>query len=223
MSNQGEAQVSESQTRTPVYKILLAIAVMVTAAIAVMYYGNVRKENNPSPTVFAGKSAASMFIKPPYISPKILRAMLPSLSGEESGITTMNLTEALVSDEYQCDIELRTEEGANPLVIWSEDPYWFAYRCVGVADNGLIPVHVIDHAGGSGYFESVLILSLDINNGDRAHMVLTRIDKIPLGDRWEGMLRTEGDELVIETDLENALVRYGPVDGDGRGRIKLDY
>ena len=203
------------------YKLILFLAVLLTAALATIYY---TPSDKPTETeiplaVFAGERATHLFTAPPYISPKILKAMMPSLSGDFPGMTRIDLNVAIASQKYKCDIEVKETQDGHSLVVCSEENSWLAYYCVGMSDSGIIPLYFADNGGGSGTFCSVLLVRLEVEDD---HMTIERVDKISLGDRWLGSLRVEKNELLIETDLTRSHTRFGPEDGDGKGRVRLD-
>jgi hypothetical protein len=80
------------------------------------------------------------------------------------------------------------------------------YRFVGATANGLVAVVSRFSGGGSGMFYVLHILALqsaktfDAEGHRRDRIDLNTVRSLPLGDRWVGDIRIEGDSLIVRSD-----------------------
>jgi hypothetical protein len=96
---------------------------------------------------------------------------------------------------------------------WLEET---SYRYIGAIENGLLVVLAVYNEGGSGYFFSLHVLSIEAasafaSGGDvYERLNLTNLRSIPLGDRWGGEVHIENNTVRVVT------TRRGPADKSGR-------
>jgi predicted RNA-binding protein with TRAM domain len=94
----------------------------------------------------------------------------------------------------------------------------YAYRYIGATANGLLVVITATSTGGSGDFFTLHILDLaaakaftsDGEVYDRINV--TSLREVPLGDRWDGTARIDGNTIIVTT------TRSGPADNSGTTR-----
>ncbi len=95
----------------------------------------------------------------------------------------------------------------------------YAYHYVGATANGLLAVIASASTGGSGDFFTLHILDLAAAKAFTSDgAVYDRIDvtalrDIPLGDRWDGSARIEGNTIIVTT------TRAGPTDDSGKAKV----
>lgn len=90
------------------------------------------------------------------------------------------------------------------------------YRYHGATANGLLVAVAGYSGGGSGHFITLHILDLaaanafDLDGKIYQRINLTNIRSVPLGDRWDGDIKIEGNTIRVTT------TRKGPADDSGK-------
>lgn len=152
------------------------------------------------------------FTTPPLISPRIVQDLVTWLSDSGNQIVAIDLEGSQGSNRYYGAFE---EEGDGASIDFGSEgcfPICFSYRCIGQLDNGVYLLLTSDRGGGSGIFQSLLLVALEeearitvdwqkgeIRSGP-PRTILKKIGEIGLGDRWTGELAIEGNAIYIGED-----------------------
>lgn len=78
----------------------------------------------------------------------------------------------------------------------------FGYRTLGCSPTGTWVLWTVSNGGGTGYFENLLLVRLErdvvtTNTGRRNRIVLRSVGEYGLGDRDDGGVRFEGNQVFI--------------------------
>lgn len=152
------------------------------------------------------------FCRAPFINPTIIKDLTagPGDSGDQ--VVSINLLDAQGSNRYAAGVEIDEAAGKNPLVHVGGEDERFSYRYLGETDSGIMVLQVSRWTGGSGVFESLLLLvarramglAVDWDAGlvqpSTERLLLTKLGSVALGDRWQGQIRIKGDTLVVGRD-----------------------
>jgi len=80
--------------------------------------------------------------------------------------------------------------------------------------SGVYVLETSDSGGGSGVFRNILLLTFEDDDGivcdwektvalhlnKRKRLLINKLGEIPLGDRWDGELKVEGDSIIVGKD-----------------------
>ena len=92
----------------------------------------------------------------------------------------------------------------------ANDRHSIGYRFIGSLSSGTIVLHVYESGGGSGTFESVMMLAVSaeqavkIDGGARTRHVLRVLRAVPIGDRARGIVRLDGSTIQIDRSKAHA-------------------
>jgi len=181
------------------------------------------------------------FTRPPYVNPRIINDLSTWQSDEGDQVVAINLSESQDSNRYSVDIKTYKRPGKQTYVGYvtpgdspDERPAEFGYSYVGKTTSGIDVLRTSESGGGSGVFEDLLLVKVeqDTGGGDlrkagktetmtftKPRVVIRKLGVIGLGDRWDGDLKVQGDEILIGKDT-------GPmstVEPSPRRTIKIDY
>ena len=166
----------------------------------------------PAASHGAEPNAKYSFCDAPFIHPNILRDLTTALSDSGDQVVAINLTDSQEANRYAAELHVDREPGRNPLVYVGGDTEKFSYQYVGETKSGIHILHISQWPGGSGVFESFMLLTVERDKGltvnwkkglvllDRERFILKKLGEIFLGDRWQGELRIEGDTLFVGKD-----------------------
>lgn len=134
------------------------------------------------------------------IHPALVHEFEPFISDHVAPVTVrLNVTAAYGSNEYFYPVE----KLAGDRIGYENNGETFSYHVIGCAAGRYI-LRTYDNAGGSGIFESVLVVNLSSGTTfgpDGTHVTpatfLTVSRRIPLGDRDAASVRLDGNTLVI--------------------------
>lgn len=170
------------------------------------------------------------FDRPPHIHPAIIKDLSTWLSDTGDQVVAINLTDSQDSNRYFGDIQLREIAGKNPYVYFTKDRESFGYQYVGRTKDGVDVLYTSDSGGGSGVFKNLMLVMIESDKGvvfneeeslitsTKERVVIRKLGKVSLGDRWAGELTIEGNELIIGKD-EGWFSRSG---GEGGGKFSKD-
>ena len=131
----------------------------------------------------------------------------------------INVLESQDSNRYFGDAQVRDIEG-HPFVFnetttvedGETNHTEFGYRFVGMTKSGVYVLATSDWEGGSGVFRNLLLLTFEYDGGivcdwdknivrcSGKRLLIKKRGEIPLGDRWDGELRVEGDAVFVGKD-----------------------
>ena len=162
------------------------------------------------------------FDKPEYVNPRIIRTLAGGdwLSDPFTTVVSIDLA-ANSSNQYYG--EYAPKEIDNERWIWADDPadgtlnpVWCAYRYIGVSRSGIHILHVRHCTGGTGVWGSILFVvfrhdeTLGFYDGTKHQRdLLTRVDQIVLGDRYQGCISFRDGILRIGLDEDENWKRHG--------------
>ncbi len=151
-----------------------------------------------------------------YIHPRIVLNMMGDLSSGEEMIVTVDIGAANREYSHMGGHEI-TELMGNTWVQWNGAPGEYAmYRYIGASPSGVQMIVSILSFGGSGSFGDVLLFRIDTDQtffNKRERTLLTLLDAIPLGDRYEGAIEYKDGVLNIGADEGRFKGGGGPRDG----------
>ena len=142
------------------------------------------------------------------VPPGIFRDMGDGdLADSDSIIVTIDVKAATGSNLYADPIRTKgtwvsqTKQDPSDKDLTEEE----AYRFIGVTANELLVVITSYSGGGSGAFYTLHILvaeparAFDSDGKPYERLNLTTIRRFPLGDRWDGSVKIDGNRIVITT------------------------
>jgi hypothetical protein len=153
------------------------------------------------------------------IHPLAIRELLPWLSDRLPGPVAVDVAGTYDSNRYfghyttakdgTVSIDLRADAGSSA----PDGPTagYFKYRRLGVLANGIQVLRTWENAGGSGLFNSLLLVRCvveDAYTGDgsrRYRLVLWQVGECTLGDRYSGTVevRPQSNRIRIGADGKN--------------------
>jgi len=152
------------------------------------------------------------FERSPYINPKVVQDLTTSLSDNGDHVVAINLLDSLEGNRYRADVKVRKIKGKQPFVYFQENGTQFGYQYIGITSSGIYVLLISESGGGSGTFESLLLLTIENDKGfdinldekstrlDRPRLIIKKLGETSLGDRWDGDLKVKGNELFIGKD-----------------------
>ncbi|MCP4088951.1 MAG: hypothetical protein GY746_04075 [Gammaproteobacteria bacterium] len=169
------------------------------------------------------------------IHPSIIEALQGWISDGGHQIVSVNVIDAQESNWVCCE-DITFVESSGFFLVNEDEGGFFVYKRIGVTESGLHLLHTVQNTGGSGQFNSIMIVSVSLDKGlqqvegaedvmvvqplnDR--LLVKNLGYISLGDRWDGRLSVEGDVLVVGQDEGWFSGREGYED---KGyRIRIEY
>lgn len=164
------------------------------------------------------------FTRAPFVPPGILQDLETDLSDTGDQVVAINLSDSCRSNRYHCELGIRRMAAGPPFVFHEErDPNGectgsFGYRYIGMTRSGVHVLQTSENGGGSGWFIGVLFAVIESDHGlsspdprsgrivrhtidsKRERIVLRKLLSLPLGDRWDGELRVDGNDLIVGKD-----------------------
>ena len=161
------------------------------------------------------------FEKEPYIHPKIIEDLTTWLSDGGEQVVAINLLESMNTNRYSGDLKKRGK--GSPYIFYERTeecqkseclfgPPSFGYQFIGKSASGIYVLLTNFSGGGSGQFRNLLLVSLEKDKGlsydeknnvlrlDRERWIIKKLDEIVLGDRYDGKITVNGNELRIGKD-----------------------
>jgi len=161
------------------------------------------------------------FAHEPYINPKIIQDFSTWISDTGDQVVAINVLESQDSNRYFGNVQVRKTDGQNPFVFLETtavengetNRQEFGYEYVGMTKSGIHVLYTSDSDGGSGVFKNLLLLAFEYDKGiscdldkktiqpARKRLLLKKLVEIPIGDRWDGKLKVEGNSIFIGKDV----------------------
>lgn len=150
---------------------------------------------------------------------RIIQALTTWLSDGGNQIVAINLRDSQKSNRFFCDksIKIRPLDKEKQMVsVELKDNEWFAYVYVGQTSSGILVLRTLYSSGGSGMFNSILLLKLEkepkytydeekqIIKSSGKEIVLKKLTEISLTDRWQGHIKIEGNSIILLKDRDAA-------------------
>jgi hypothetical protein len=101
----------------------------------------------------------------PFVHPNIIQDLTTWLSDTGDQVVAINLLDAQESNRYSGDVHVRATGGSFPYVYVKKEDGEFAYRYVGTTESGIHVVETSDRGSGSGMFNSLLLLTIELDSG----------------------------------------------------------
>lgn len=149
------------------------------------------------------------FVREEYIHPRILQELGGWISDRNSTVIGIDLASANRSNRFYGDVAISAREDGT-WVYWTQGSESFGYRYIASSPSGIHMVQCADSGGGSGVFVTVMLLELSQDrclNSEGAEgplsknrLVLKVLGKVPLGDRYSGLIVYKDGLLVIGPD-----------------------
>jgi len=160
------------------------------------------------------------FDKTPFISPRIIQDLSSWISDHGDQVVAINVLESQDSNRYFGDALVRNIPGQNPYVYHEtatvEDGETnhteFGYHFIGRTSSGVYVLVTSDWGGGSGVFRNLLLVTFECDQSikcdwekgvvqsDGKRLLIKKRGEIPLGDRWDGELKVNGNSILVGKD-----------------------
>jgi len=160
------------------------------------------------------------FDKAPFISPRIIQDLSSWISDHGDQVVAINILESQDSNRYFGEAPIRKIPGQNPYVYHKtatvEDGETnhteFGYYFVGRTSSGIYVLLTSDRGGGSGVFRNLLLVTFEYDQSikcnwekgivqpDAKRLLIKKCGEIPLGDRWDGELKVNGNSVLVGKD-----------------------
>ena len=154
------------------------------------------------------------FIRPPFVHPKIIQDLHGSIADSGEHVVAINVLDSQDSNRYFGAVKIRDIPTEAPFVFVRGNNEEFGYQHVGTTDSGVHILFCSDWGGGSGIFNSVIFVVFERDRGivcdrdelrissDRERLLIRKLGRLELGDRWGGELRLNGDWLLVGKDSD---------------------
>ena len=169
-------------------------------------------------------SLSYSFNDKPYVHPKMVWELMPWLSDTDQQMLSLSVSGWEGSNRYYEAIVKKIFNDGHEFVYytcWMGKHLRFGYVYHGKSDTGIHVLETIENTSGSATFVSLFLCRLrieskyEIEDGklgtEEGREVLHLITTIPLGDRWDGDITVNGNQLKIGRDEG----RYGNSDNKG--------
>jgi len=147
------------------------------------------------------------------IHPKIIQALSTWMSDSGDQIVSINLYDSQNSNRFCCKNNIKSRKTLkNPIIYFSKENQEFGYQYIGRTKSGIDIICTYEYGGGSGIFESIMLLKIEDDYGivfdkknsivtaTRPRRLLKKLGEFTLGDRWDGELMVKGNKLFIGKD-----------------------
>lgn len=195
--------------------LLIAGVLMLCASPAALARGRIA-----APAQCKGYS----FVHKPFVNPLIVKALETWISDEGEQVVAINLPGSADTNRFFGDFKAKSPgNGVAPDVVHRDadacknqtclsGPPFFSYHLVGRTPEGVYVLRTAEGGGGSGVFESLLLVTLDVDEAfdydskhhrlaaGRERCLIKRQAQIVLGDRYAGSITLHGSRLRISPD-----------------------
>ncbi|MES9902844.1 MAG: hypothetical protein ABW168_09185 [Sedimenticola sp.] len=185
------------QSPEPVVVLLLTIAGFYRDDIHGVIGKNIFTLTPKNQLVRELETARYSFINSEFINPKILDDLSGWLSDSGDQIVSINISESNKSNRYHGDITVEEPDG-YPVVKSSCEEGWVSYKYIGRSFSGVHIVQIWSNGRGSGVFTNILLVTLSsdsslesngVNYTKKARFVIKLVGSLPLGDRYQGVIK----------------------------------
>jgi hypothetical protein len=168
-----------------------------------------------NPPLKSGINSKFSFFKPEYINPLIIEDLWGWLSDSGDEVVSVNLLTSNKSNRYYGNIEA-INKNQYPIVTARKDHGCFSYQYLGTSFTGIQLIRTWSSGGGSGVFESIVFVTLneetaikfDLGGAKKVdRLILKKIASLPLGDRYQGIVRYKYGLLTISQCTEMHSIR----------------
>ena len=137
-------------------------------------------------------------------------------------VVSINVIDSQTSNRYYCkpDPEIIPQAKGCPYIFANTitvvgrgtNTSYFGYQFIGITSSGITVLKTVENGGGSGSFESLLLLKFeqdqqlnsDLKEGKAwlsgKRLLMKKVGQLSLGDRWGGELRVQGNKVVVGKD-----------------------
>ncbi|WP_233419692.1 hypothetical protein [Vibrio metoecus] len=147
------------------------------------------------------------FVSNNYISPAILDDLNGWVSDIGEQIVSINISDANQSNRYFGEVNTRYVPNSFPIVDYKSDDKYLSYQYVGCSFSGVHILKLVSNSGGSGYFHSLLLVTvvadscIEFESTSKAikkeRFVIKKVGTISLGDCYEGTVTYKFGFLTI--------------------------
>ncbi len=137
------------------------------------------------------------------VHPLAVREFLPWLSDGVPAILSLDLAGVHGSDRYHNKYK-STDNSASVSISESGAPdVTFSYSVVGKCRDDVFVLRTTENGGGTGWFTSLLVVRLSdkttkaLDGSVRTQSILSLIGSFDLGDRDDGAIEVNGDQIVV--------------------------
>jgi len=157
------------------------------------------------------ETTPDLFIHNPVIKPEVIQDLTESAMNDggqsTKSIFNVNISDARNLNRYLGNAEMRpdTDSGKPYVYIIHGDgnndvqPSEFGYSFVGRTVSGTDVLLTMESGGGSGRFMSLLLLKVTYEKPPITRVVIKRIRQVDLGDRWNGLLKIDQDDIIVSS------------------------
>lgn len=187
-------------------------------------------------TITAAEKPTYYFNKEPFVHPAIIEDLSNWVSDSGDQVVSINVTESNHSNRYFGEYKHKTTEygnmdlyhnSGNPYVyIWRENACKegndihspsFGYDLIGKIDDIYI-LHTSESSCGTGVWHDLIFLKLEEELGfnyikaqnilklNKKRIVVHKLGEIPLGDRYEGFIRIDKNNIIIGKDTGMSVI-----------------
>ncbi|KJY77269.1 hypothetical protein TW74_13260 [Vibrio nigripulchritudo] len=147
------------------------------------------------------------FVSDNYISPAIFDDLNGWISDVGEQIVSINISDTNQSNRYFGEVDVQHVPNAFPIVDYKSDDKYLSYQYVGCSFSGVHILKLVSNYGGSGYFHSLLLVTVAADSCiafestskaiKKECFVIKKVGTIPLGDRYEGTVTYKFGFLTI--------------------------
>lgn len=149
------------------------------------------------------------FTSEKLINPKIIEDLDGWISDSGDEVTSINVTSSNNSNRYFNNKIVTEEAETNPIIKSINNNEYYAYQLIGKSINGVYILRTWSCGGGSGVFNGLIFVIIsedscvDLNfskNQKIDRLVIKKIGRISLGDRYNGKIRYKCGLLSVGRD-----------------------
>jgi len=159
-------------------------------------------------------SLSYSFKEESYVHPKMIWELMPWMSDTDQQILSLSISGWEGSNRYFEEIEKMKFNDGQEFVYYTcrmGEHLRFGYVYHGNSDSGIHVLETIESTSGSSTFVSLVLCRLkreskyEIEDGNLRRIgereVLYIIKSMPLGDRWKGDIKLNGNYLQVGRDV----------------------
>ena len=146
------------------------------------------------------------FTNEKYINPKILEDLIGWISDTGDQVVSINIAESNKSNRYFSDVTSKKLSNNYPIVTAKEENTILSYQYIGCSFSGVHIIQTWSASDGVSVFCNILLVTvsndstIDFENEKYIRvnrLVIKKVGSIPLGDRYEGIVRYKFGFLSI--------------------------
>jgi hypothetical protein len=147
------------------------------------------------------------------VHPRAIKDLTSWVADPLAGPIAVDVAGTYDSNRYFGDYKV--QENGNVFIDLTqenvEDTGWFSYKHLGRLGNGLHVIRTFDNGGGTGVFQSIILVEclLDFeyksDGGRKSILVIRRRGEFGIGDRYDGKILVDSkhNQITISPDSRN--------------------